>query len=186
MSSRFAVPGRRSETSPTAPASSACLGLRPISLPPGLDVLIRTSSCVTLPGVAEHGNTLPAGTAYFEARILNSTSLPETNSALDELARDERVLHGRGGDGRPCEAPTTRPHSLRRVRWRRDPGFRLVAMKDVRRLMGLEPPEVMGRPHTQQLMGRPHTQRLTRIDESGAGEELVRVPVELLVEEPEG
>ena len=49
-------------------------------------------------------------------------------------------------------------------------------MKDVR-LTGLEPSEVLRRPNTQQL---------TRIDESGAREELVRVPVDLLVEGPEG
>jgi hypothetical protein len=30
------------------------------------------------------------------------------------------------------------------------------------------------------------TQELTRIDESGVREEFVRVPVELLIEEPEG
>jgi hypothetical protein len=50
-------------------------------------------------------------------------------------------------------------------------------MKDVRRLTGLELAEVLRRPGVQQL---------TRIDESGAREELVRVPVELLIEEPEG
>ncbi len=50
-------------------------------------------------------------------------------------------------------------------------------MKDVRRLTGLEPAEVLRRPGTQQL---------TRIDESGVREELVRVPVEVLIEEPEG
>ena len=49
-------------------------------------------------------------------------------------------------------------------------------MKDVRRLTGLEPAEVLRRPGTQEL---------TRIDVSGAREEVVRVPVELLTEEPE-
>jgi len=48
-------------------------------------------------------------------------------------------------------------------------------MKDVRRLTGLEPWELLSRPNTQQL---------TRTDESGAREEFVRVPVELLIEEP--
>ena len=48
-------------------------------------------------------------------------------------------------------------------------------MKDVRRLTGLEPWE---------LLSRQNIQRLTRIDESGAREEFVRVPVELLIEEP--
>jgi hypothetical protein len=47
-------------------------------------------------------------------------------------------------------------------------------MKDVRRLTGLEPSE---------MLRQPNTQRLTRIDASGR-EELV--PVDLLVDEPEG
>jgi hypothetical protein len=74
-------------------------------------------------------------------------------------------------------AATTCPNTLCRVRWRKEPGFRLVAMKDVRRQTGLEPAEVLRRPGTQEL---------TRIDESGVREEFVRVPVELLIEEPEG
>jgi hypothetical protein len=61
------------------------------------------------------------------------------------------------------------------VPWHRKPGFKLVAVKDARRLSGLEPSE---------LLRRPNTQRLTRVDESGAGEEFVRVPVELLSKEP--
>jgi hypothetical protein len=63
------------------------------------------------------------------------------------------------------------------MRWRKEPGFRLVAMKDVRRLTGVEPAEVLRRPDTQEL---------TRIDERGVRENLVRVPVELLIEESEG
>ena len=59
--------------------------------------------------------------------------------------------------------------------WSRKPGFKLVAVKDVRRLTGLEPSE---------LLRRPNIQRLTRIDESGAREEFLRVPVELLIKEP--
>ena len=47
-------------------------------------------------------------------------------------------------------------------------------MKDVRRMTGLEPAEVAQRPDTQ---------KLTRIDESGVREELLRVPVELMIEE---
>jgi len=74
-------------------------------------------------------------------------------------------------------AATTSPNTLCRVRWRKDPGFRLIAMKDVRRLTGLEPAEVLRRPGTQ---------KLTRIDERGVREELLRVPVELMIEEPEG
>jgi hypothetical protein len=61
------------------------------------------------------------------------------------------------------------------VPWHRKPGFKLVAVKDVRRLTGLEPSE---------LLRRPSTQRLTRVDESGAREEFLRVPVELLSKEP--
>jgi len=61
------------------------------------------------------------------------------------------------------------------VPWHRQPGFKLVAVKDVRRLTGLEPSELLHRTNTQQL---------TRIDESGAREEFMRVPVELLIERP--
>jgi hypothetical protein len=46
-------------------------------------------------------------------------------------------------------------------------------MKDVRRLTGLEP---------AQVLRRSDTQKLASIDESGVREELVRVPVELLIE----
>jgi hypothetical protein len=61
------------------------------------------------------------------------------------------------------------------VRWRRKPGFKLVATKDAQRLTGLEP---------SQLLRKPNTQQLTRIDESGSREELIRVPIDLLVDEP--
>jgi hypothetical protein len=61
------------------------------------------------------------------------------------------------------------------VPWSRRPGFRLVGVKDVRRLTGLEPSELLRRPNMQQL---------TRVEESGAREECVRVPVELLSKEP--
>ena len=61
------------------------------------------------------------------------------------------------------------------VPWHRKPGFKLIAVKDVRRLTGLE---------LSELLSRQNIQRLTRIDESGAREEFVRVPVELLIEEP--
>jgi hypothetical protein len=67
------------------------------------------------------------------------------------------------------------PYPLGGVPWFRKPGFKLVAVKDVRRLTGLE---------LSELLSRQNTQRLTRIDESGAREEFVRVPVELLTEEP--
>jgi hypothetical protein len=61
------------------------------------------------------------------------------------------------------------------VPWHRKPGFKLVAVKDVRRLTGLEPSELLRRPTIEQL---------TRGDESGAREEVLRVPVELLSREP--
>jgi hypothetical protein len=59
--------------------------------------------------------------------------------------------------------------------WKRRPGFKLVAVKEVRRLTGLE---------VSELLGRPNIQQLTRISEGGVREELVRVPVELLIEKP--
>ena len=62
------------------------------------------------------------------------------------------------------------------VPWYRKPGFKLVAVKDVWRMTGLEPSDLLSRPNTQQL---------TRIDENGVQEEFVRFPVELLLEEPE-
>jgi len=63
------------------------------------------------------------------------------------------------------------------VRRRKDPSFSLVAKKHVRRLTGLEPAEVLRRPGTQELI---------RIDESGVREKLLRLPVELLIEDQEG
>jgi hypothetical protein len=61
------------------------------------------------------------------------------------------------------------------VPWHRKPGFKLFAVKDVRRLTGLEPSELLRRPNTQQL---------TCLDESGAREEFLPVPLELLSKEP--
>jgi hypothetical protein len=58
--------------------------------------------------------------------------------------------------------------------WHRKPGFKLVAVKDVRRLTGLE---------LSELLSRQNTQRLTQIDKNGTREEFVRVPVELLIDE---
>ncbi len=52
-------------------------------------------------------------------------------------------------------------------------GPKLVALKDVRRLTGLDPIEL--------LRGAP-TQKLARIDQSGTREELVRIPVDLLIQ----
>jgi hypothetical protein len=60
------------------------------------------------------------------------------------------------------------------VPWHRKPGFKLVAVKDVRRLTGLEPSELLRRPNIQQLI---------RVDESGAREEFLRVPVDLVSKE---
>jgi hypothetical protein len=69
------------------------------------------------------------------------------------------------------------PYSPGRMPWKRRPGFKLVAVKEVRRLTGLE---------VSELLRRPNIQQLTRISESGAREELLRVPVELLIEERRG
>jgi hypothetical protein len=57
------------------------------------------------------------------------------------------------------------------VPWNRKPGFKLVAVKDVRRLTGLE---------LSELLRQPNVQQLTRVDESGAREAFLRVPVEFL------
>jgi len=62
------------------------------------------------------------------------------------------------------------------VAWRKEPAHKLVALKDVRRLTGLDPKDVLLRPDTQHLV---------RIDETGSRDELVRIPVELLSMEPE-
>ena len=66
------------------------------------------------------------------------------------------------------------PTLLERALVQEKAGFKLIAVKDVRRLTGLE---------LWELLSWPSTQQLTRIDESGAREEFVRVPVELLIEE---
>ena len=58
--------------------------------------------------------------------------------------------------------------------WFKKPGYKLVAVKDVQRLTGLE---------LSELLSRQNIQQLTQIDENGAREEFVRVPVELLIEE---
>lgn len=62
------------------------------------------------------------------------------------------------------------------VPWNTKSGFKLVALKDVRRLTGLDPPELLQLTNTQQL---------TRVDKHGKREELVRVPIELLLEQPD-
>lgn len=59
------------------------------------------------------------------------------------------------------------------MRWRAEPDHKLIALKDVRRLTGLDPAELLGLPDTQQL---------ARIDQKGGREELVRVPIRLLIE----
>lgn len=60
--------------------------------------------------------------------------------------------------------------------WRRRPAFTLIAKQDALRLTGLEPTELLRLTNTQQL---------TRIGEHGEREELVRIPVELLLEPPQ-
>jgi hypothetical protein len=51
--------------------------------------------------------------------------------------------------------------------------FRLVAREDIRRLTGLEPEE---------LLLCADTQELTTVDESGVRVEVVRIPVDLLID----
>jgi len=63
------------------------------------------------------------------------------------------------------------------MRWRRAPDHKLIALGDLRRLTGLDPAE---------LVHRPDIQRLARIDEAGGREELVRVPVQLLLTTQDG
>jgi hypothetical protein len=62
------------------------------------------------------------------------------------------------------------------VAWHRHSGYTLIALKDAVQLTGLEPAE---------LLRLSNTQSLTRVDESGAREECARIPVELLLEQPE-
>ena len=59
------------------------------------------------------------------------------------------------------------------MRWRKPATHKLVAARHVRQLTGFSAKEV--------LLQR-DTQMLVRIDESGARQEFVRIPVELLVE----
>jgi hypothetical protein len=57
------------------------------------------------------------------------------------------------------------------MRWRKEPAHQLVALKDVRKLTGLDPEE---------LLRRQDTQRLVRINKRGGREELLRIPIALL------
>lgn len=59
------------------------------------------------------------------------------------------------------------------MRWRKQPRHRLIALIDARRLTGLEAAD---------LLRRTDTQKLIRIDESGRREELLRVPIGLLIQ----
>ena len=60
--------------------------------------------------------------------------------------------------------------------WRKEAAHKLVRLKDVRKLTGLRPDEV--------LLQR-DTQKLVRIGDDGAREEVVRIPIELLTDETE-
>jgi hypothetical protein len=62
------------------------------------------------------------------------------------------------------------------MRWRKPAAHRLVPAAEVRRLTGFSPNEV--------LLQR-DTQRLVRIDENGTRRDFVRIPIELLSDEPE-
>jgi hypothetical protein len=61
------------------------------------------------------------------------------------------------------------------VRWQKQ-RFALVPIKDVKRLTGLEPANVLTKTGTELL---------TRVDAKGKRVECVRLPVELLLEPPE-
>ena len=63
------------------------------------------------------------------------------------------------------------------MRWRNGPSHRLVALKDIRRLTGLSPTQVLQERDTQQLV---------RVGDNGVREEVVRIPLGLLVAEKEG
>ena len=60
--------------------------------------------------------------------------------------------------------------------WRKEAAHKLVRLKDVRKLTGLRPDEV--------LLQR-DTQKLVRIGDDGAREEVVRIQIELLTDEAE-
>jgi len=63
------------------------------------------------------------------------------------------------------------------MRWRKEPRHKLVPVKDVRGVTGLDPDEIL-------RLG--DTQRLVRIDGNGTREELIRMPIELLRTQPDG
>jgi hypothetical protein len=63
------------------------------------------------------------------------------------------------------------------VRWRNAPRHKLLLLKDVQDETGLSPEEILRRPDTQ---------RLLRIDGNGTREELVRIPIELLLSQLDG
>jgi hypothetical protein len=65
---------------------------------------------------------------------------------------------------------------LSAVGWRKQPGHRLVAFKDVRSLTGLDPEEVLLRRDTQQLV---------RVEKGGRRVQFIRIPLELLTAERE-
>jgi hypothetical protein len=109
--SRFALPGRKSETSASSASLTSSRSACRRSGRPDDDELVRdlAGRCV-----ARRTPSRLRGLAAFEARILNPTSLTETN---------ESCTGGRD-DGRPCpNGATTRPY-LRSVRRPTDPGFR--------------------------------------------------------------
>ena len=77
----------------------------------------------------------------------------------------------------PRRATSTRViRWLHAMRWRKEPVHTLVAVKDIKRLTGLEPGEVL-------LLN--DTQKLVRIDEKGRRVEFLRIPIELLSSGPE-
>lgn len=117
-------------------------------------------------------------------RQLRLAALPEWQAGahLADRVRLRRVwrpiartaeVETRGTPEWQCPASRVRSDQ---VPWYKKPGYTFVALSDVRRLTGLEPAELLLLTNTQQL---------TRVDENGAREELVRLPIELLLEQTE-
>ena|SRR5947207_3631562 len=119
----------------------------------------------------ELGSVFPRSTVNLPREQRPNLIELEPCSARLRLLPPSRSPVQRCRSRQPSAAMTALPYPPGGVPWHRKP----VAVKDVRRLTGLEPSE---------LLRRPNTQRLTRVDERGAPEECLRVPVELLSKEP--
>jgi hypothetical protein len=112
----------------------------------------------------------------ISAAELIRTRRPRGGRGLDLPAAGSDVHRRQDRERQPDESARAR-HSARApivTRWRRPPTHALVAARQVPRRTGLTAEEVLLQHDTQ---------RLVRIDENGAREEFVRIPVELLVDE---